>query len=386
MRQFAFEPDVWIDAKGGKFDPRFINFFGGDATKFLETLDADAKENSLVYKEALQKIQEIFEGHMGKMDQKEIDAQIRFHIFQEHIAPIMNGVREANIENRSPSQTDFTTGAPRPEFDRLFGRGASGNVLNMMKKMSEAVVSTDNAHAIPGVPNSKNNLIGRLAFDPTMMQALYRSPLTLVDVPYWMLHGSDPHERNQEKRTHPADIKNLYGGSNQFGRAIGYVKDSTQSRMALTEIAKADFNHFEETIFKPLDVVIKTNAALISKEFAAQIKIGLVGKLYKLMTPELAELVGAQSLPIANSSEMRKLFNRLVRGTTEEEAKNWFQQNAHTFQRKQYVPLAREIFFGSKFKRTYRSLWKIFFALLLISISQAVATGGEIFQGELKAV
>ncbi len=395
MKPFAYEPDYWTDETGGELDPRFVEFFGkkNSTTAFLDSIPGARRE-------AAKKVREIFNERIkkGNVDRDTLRAQIRFQIFQTHIAPTLASIRSLNMRGVNPDlspeeRLEIEKGIRPRETPKQtnfgmvkyndFGVNAE-NVKKMMAAMTIAVVSTKVAYDHDfGLSKhgwqDKNSLIGRLAFDPLMERVLFKSPLSIEDAPYWMMHGKDIYHEK-----HPSDLVTLSG----FGRYLTTSALSSEIRDGMVDIIRTgNPAQIEETILKPFaERIVKNIRDMKSMDYARENELAVVGMLLKMMVPETAELFGAESLPLWKNSEMRKIFGKTMRAMNEEQLKTIFQSQYSQNLKPEYRALMHELLFGKKFKRRSRYLWKLLFAIFVMTTTQAFTTTGEVFQGELKGV
>lgn len=417
MEAFALEPDFWTDPEGNKFDPRFVNFFSSNVAAFLDTIPG-------AYDEGKAKMQKIFGKQFGNLTPEAQLAQIRFQIFQTKIAPIIASVRSMNMNGidpnldpairaqieqlppggtitvngrpvgrKLPKQTNFRT-EEYTDFITVRGVDAHGNPLDrdfhkkvqaLMAAMTVKVTATDTdgykdyfGLAKHGW-EKKNSLIGRLAFDPLMERVLFKSPLSIEDIPYWMLHGEDPYGK-----MHPSDKVKLSG----IGRWMGSSQASTEIRSAAVDIIrKGNLAQVEESMLKPWAEKITANIGdMNSPAEAKEDELSFVTAILGMMQAKGLEMIGAENLPLfKNSSEARKYFVRTLRAFSEEQIKSLYQsQYAATMIKPEYRALFEEYAFGKKLKRNNRRFWKIVIAILLMTMQQSLTTGMETFAGEIK--
>lgn len=425
LKPFASEPDYSVDRNGGRFDPRFEAFFSGNATAFLENLqvlDAQGQPVNVVAK-AEDELRRRFGPHYDNLTDQVRSAQIRFHIFQNHIAPLLTSIRtyrmnginpnllaqiqvqfgdevRAQLETdgraeippgsgnvvelprEAPRQTDFGAMA-FVDFNTL-GNNVAEAVRQMMGGMTNAVRQENGTlqYLDRKVPNS---IIGRLAFDPMMEHVLYKSPRSLVDVPYWMLHGKAPF-RQIENEEHPSSVSELFGGVNQVGRYLGSAALSNKIRTGIIKVVMGNPNDIEESMLKPLaEEVVQSTADMKSKEFAEEIEASVAGELLHMMVSS-GELVGLEAQPWFKNSDMRKIFGKRTRGMNEEQLKTiYWSQYAPKLIKDEYRAAMYELLFGNKLKRSSRRVWKILFTIFISAIEQTLLTGAESFTGEVKA-
>lgn len=422
MEAFALEPDFWTDPGGNKFDPRFVNFFSSDVAAFLDSIpgaQADAEK----------KIKKILGKHFDELNKSRegretINAQVRFQIFQDRIAPVIASIRSMNMNGidpnldpairaqieqlppggtitvngrpvgrKLPKQTNFRT-EEYTDFITVRGVDAHGNPLDrdfhkkvqaLMAAMTVKVTATDTdgykdyfGLAKHGW-EKKNSLIGRLAFDPLMERVLFKSPLSTEDIPYWMLHGEDPYGK-----MHPSDKVKLSG----IGRWMGSSQASTEIRSAAVDIIrKGNLAQLEESMLKPWAEKITANIGdMNSPAEAKEDELSFVTAILGMMQAKGLEMIGAENLPLfKNSSEARKYFGRTLRAFSEEQIKSLYQsQYAATMIKPEYRALFEEYAFDKKWRRNNRRFWKIVIAILLMTMQQSLTTGMETFAGEIK--
>ncbi len=393
MKPFAYEPDMWRDSKGQKFDERFESFFVGAHTDFLDTV-LDHMQTTLHKPNLGDEWTRDIQLRFGS-DAATTKAQLRFKIFQEFVAPIMASVRSDNINGLDPNthqvgpdglkprQTNFGGNVIYEDFNKLGSQTdrIADKFKDMMGAMTMQVRRTSGKHIDYLGRKIPNSLIGRLAYDPMMDHILAKSPITVADVPYWMMHGKDIYGEE-----HPFDIKDALGGENQVGRHIGDSAFVSKGREGILKVAMGNPAQIEETMIKPLlEEVTETIAGQKSRRLAAETELSVAGVLFRMMVPEAAELIGAESLPLMKNSRMRKIFGRQMRAMNEAQLKSIYQSQFMTrMVVPEYQALMQEILFGSKWRRRRRGLFKLFWAMFLVTLMQVTTTGNEMFQGELQ--
>ena len=425
MRPFAYEPDHWKDATGHTYDERFVSFFNHDRAKFLVAdsflinfVEGNTPAEKLTNaRNLLAKIRRETGARYSGVSADALEAQVRWKIFEEYVVPIMQNIRTQNFngfdtslapkdrvapdpKNFPPRQTNFGTEFYR-DFDDLFGAGASGNLQRMMREMTGAItaVSSSSSHGNardgrvldmsvidftgPTVRKvNRNSLIGRLAFDPMMDHVLYKAALTIIDSPYWMMHGKDIFDKD-----HPNDLMDIEGGDNQVGRHLEDAATAVKGREGYIKVIMSNPNQIEETALKALhEEVYETNAGMKSHAWGGEIEGAIAGIMLSMMCPELVEAFGLETLLKMNNSEMRKIYGRRTRALNKEQLKTlYWSQYAPFLGSKENADMMFQFIFGKKLKRRSIQLWKYFYMIMLGVIAESMSVGQEVMQGELKA-